>query len=826
MANKEKIIIIDDGNVDLTTHVWDDQVFCKHLIGANAVNKRQAKEIVQFIRSTIDRMDLRAITSPMVDEMVKAKLSEYGFDAREPVRLTRDMFVRNGLDLCANAKTVLERRYLKKDTDGKSQETPAQMFHRVARHIARAEKTYDENADVRKVAEQFYTLMTDFKFLPNSPTLMNAGRRLGQLAACFVLPIEDSMEGIFDSLKNAAIIHKSGGGTGFSFSRLRPKNSMVGTTGGIASGPISFMKIFNTATEQVKQGGTRRGANMAILRVDHPDIMEFIHCKATNTELNNFNISVGITEAFMQAVKADGMYDLTDPRDRRTVGTLNAREIYSALVEQAWKNGDPGIVFLDRINRDNPTPGLGEIESTNPCGEQPLLPMEACNLGSINLAKFVVSDPGEARIDFDALKETVWTAVRFLDNTIDMSRYPLEAIDEMVKGNRKIGLGIMGFADLLFQLEIPYNSDKALSVAEEVMGFIQAESHQASLALAQQRGVFPNYEKSRFGGDSRLAYRNATTTTIAPTGTLSIISNCSSGIEPLFALSFVRTVMDNDKLAEVNPHFEAVAKRQGFYSEALIEAIAGAGTIAHMEDIPDAVKQVFVTAHDISPEWHLRMQAAFQKHTDNAVSKTVNLARDATVEDVRKIYDLAWELGCKGVTIYRDGSKENQVLSFSGAKKEEDAFMIAVRKRPDTLDGFTTRVKTGLGQLYVTVTEYHGQPFEVFATIGKSGRSTTAKTEAIGRLVSLAFRSGVTVDKVVEQLKGIGGEHPVFQNGGLVLSIPDAIARVLEQRFLKNEKTKRKGGSLMGEVCPECSQTISFEEGCMTCHFCGFTKCG
>jgi ribonucleoside-diphosphate reductase alpha chain len=520
------------------------------------------------------------------------------------------------------------------------------------------------------------------------------------------------------------------------------------------------------------------------------------------------------------------MYDLTDPRDGRTVGTLNAREVYGALVEQAWKNGDPGIVFLDRINRDNPTPELGEIESTNPCGEQPLLPMEACNLGSINLAKFVVSDPGEARIDFDALKKTVWTAVRFLDNTIDMSRYPLAAIDEMVKGNRKIGLGIMGFADLLFQLEIPYNSDKALSVAEEVMGFIQAESHQASIALAEQRGVFPNYEKSRFGGDSRLAYRNATTTTIAPTGTLSIISNCSSGIEPLFALSFVRTVMDNDKLAEVNPHFEAVAKREGFYSEALIEAIAGSGTIAHMEDIPDAVKQVFVTAHDISPEWHLRMQAAFQKHTDNAVSKTVNLARDATVEDVRKIYDLAWELGCKGVTIYRDGSKENQVLSFSGAKKEEDAFMIAVRKRPDTLDGFTTRVKTGLGQLYVTVTEYHGKPFEVFATIGKSGRSTTAKTEAIGRLVSLAFRSGVTVDKVVEQLKGIGGEHPVFQNGGLVLSIPDAIARVLEQRFLKDEETKRKGGSLMGEVCPECGQTISFEEGCMTCHFCGFTKCG
>jgi ribonucleoside-diphosphate reductase alpha chain len=535
---------------------------------------------------------------------------------------------------------------------------------------------------------------------------------------------------------------------------------------------------------------------------------------------------VGITEAFMEAVKADAMYDLLDPRNRRTLGTLKAREVYSALIQQAWKNGDPGIVFLDRINRDNPTPSLGEIESTNPCGEQPLLPMEACNLGSINLSLFVVDEEGEARIDFDALKEAVWTAVRFLDNTIDMSRYPLPAIDEMVKGNRKIGLGIMGFADMLFQLSIPYNSEEALAVAEEIMGFIQAESHRASLVLAQQRGVFPNFEQSRYSDDSRQAYRNATTTTIAPTGTLSIISNCSSGIEPLFALSYVRTVMDNDRLTEVNPHFEAAAKRQGFYSEALMDAIAGTGTIAHMDEIPDKVKQVFVTAHDISPEWHLRMQAAFQKHTDNAVSKTVNLARDATVEDVQKIYDLAWKLGCKGVTIYRDGSKENQVLSFSSTKKDEDAFMTAVRKRPDTLDGFTTRVKTGLGQLYVTVTEYQGKPFEVFATIGKSGRSTTAKTEAIGRLVSLAFRSGVTVDKVVDQLMGIGGEHPVFQNGGLVLSIPDAIARVLEQRFLKDESMRKKAGSLMGEVCPECSQTISFEEGCMTCHFCGFTKCG
>jgi ribonucleoside-diphosphate reductase alpha chain len=825
MARKTKILVVEDGNVDLNTHVWDDHAFCKNLIGANAVNETQAREIAEFVRSTIDRMDLRHITPPMVDEMIKAKLAEYGMDAPGPLRLTRDMFVKNGLDLSPNARTVLERRYLKKDPDGLVRETPVKMFHRVARHIAEAEKKYDAKADVGKVAEQFYNMMTEFRFLPNSPTLMNAGRRLGQLAACFVLPIEDSMEGIFSSLKNAAIIHKSGGGTGFSFSRLRPKNSMVGTTGGVASGPVSFMKIFNTATEQVKQGGTRRGANMAILRVDHPDIMEFIHCKANNFDLNNFNISVGITAAFMAAVSDDDTYDLIDPRNGRTVETRQARDVYDALVRQAWKNGDPGIVFLDRINRDNPTPALGDIESTNPCGEQPLLPMEACNLGSINLAKFVVATADGPQVDYAALKQTVWTAVRFLDNTIDMSRYPLPEIDAMVKGNRKIGLGVMGFADLLFQLAIPYNSEAALETAEAVMSFIQDESHQASRQLAERRGVFPNHPNSRFHGDDRARYRNATTTTIAPTGTLSIISNCSSGIEPLFALSFVRTVMDNDKLVEVNPHFEAAARRQGFYSEALMAAIAEAGTIAHMDGVPDSVKQVFVTAHDISPQWHLRMQAAFQKHTDNAVSKTVNLAGDATEADVRKIYDLAWELDCKGVTIYRDGSKENQVLSFSAATKAEDAFMTAVRERPETLDGFTTRVKTGLGQLYVTVTEYQGKPFEVFATIGKSGRSTTAKTEAIGRLVSLALRSGVTADKIVNQLKGIGGEHPVFQEGGLVLSIPDAIARVLEKRYLKDGRTKRKGGSLMGEVCPECEQTISFEEGCMTCHFCGFTKC-
>ncbi|MFC1828718.1 vitamin B12-dependent ribonucleotide reductase [Thermodesulfobacteriota bacterium] len=722
-----------------------------------------------------------------------------------------------------------ERRYLRKDKRGRVVETPEQMFKRVAEHIAKAENKYGDASRKKKMDKVFYDLMTQFKFLPNSPTLMNAARRLGQLAACFVLPVEDSMDGIFDALKNAALIHKSGGGTGFSFSRLRAKKSRVGTTGGVASGPVSFMKIFNTATEQVKQGGTRRGANMSILRVDHPDIMEFIFCKKDNKELNNFNISVAVTDAFMEAVEKESTYDLLDPRNKKKVKTLNAAEVYQALVKQAWENGDPGIIFLDRTNRDNPTPSLGEIESTNPCGEQPLLPMEACNLGSINLVKFVVQKDEAHTLDYESLKEAVWWSIRFLDNTIDMSKYPLDEIDKMVKGNRKIGLGIMGFADMLYMLKIPYNSERALEIAEELMAFIQKESHEASKFLAEERGVFKNYDKSIFkdNGDSR--YRNATTTTIAPTGTLSIIAGCSSGIEPLFALSFVRRVMDNDELLEINPHFEKVARERGFYSNELMETIALKGSIHNMKEIPEDVREVFVTAHDISPEWHIRMQAAFQKYTDNAVSKTVNLPGDATVDDVSKVYNLAYELGCKGVTIYRDGSKKNQVLSLAEKTEETDAFSQAVKERPETLDGFTTKIPTGMGQLYVTVTEYNKQPFEVFATIGKSGRSTTAKTEAIGRLVSLALRSGVKVEKVVDQLQGIGGEHPVFQEGGLVLSIPDAISRVLERRYLKkgtNNAHRKYGNSLLGETCPDCGQTISFEEGCMTCHFCGFTKCG
>ncbi|MBN1932971.1 MAG: vitamin B12-dependent ribonucleotide reductase, partial [Desulfobacterales bacterium] len=781
MGCKEKVLIIEDGRFDLNNYFWDDHRFSDILVKENSIHPDQAIDISRFLRQEINKMELPTITMPIIDSIIAAKLLEYGLEKICPVRLNKSIFIKNRLGLSDNAKRVLEKRYLNKDDTGKVIETPEQMFRRVSKHIAAAEAKYGDVSSVEKMEELFYEMMIDLKFLPNSPTLMNAGYELGQLAACFVLPIEDSLEGIFDSLKHAALIHKSGGGTGFSFSRLRPKNSRVGTTGGVASGPVSFMKIFNTATEQVKQGGTRRGANMAILRMDHPDIMEFIYSKSNNEELNNFNISVGVTDEFMKAVPNGSNYDLIDPMDGRITGQLNASEVYQTLVEQAWEKGDPGIIFLDPINRDNPTPDLGEIESTNPCGEQPLLPMEACNLGSINLSKFVI-DNGEGKsIDYEGLKDIVWRSVRFLDNAIDMSKYPLSAIEEMVKGNRKIGLGIMGFADMLYQLEIPYNTDNALEVAEAVMRFIQEESHEASKSLAEERGVFENFDKSIFKDHENRQYRNATTTTIAPTGTLSIIADCSSGIEPLFALSFTRNVMDNDKLLEVNPHFEKVARERGFYSDELMDMIAHKGSIKAIKEIPEDVRRVFVTAHDVDPEWHIRMQAAFQKYTDNAVSKTVNLPRDATVDDVLKVYNLAYQLGCKGVTIYRDGSKENQVLSLSENKKHDDGFMTVVKERPETLEGFTTKMKTGMGQLYVTVTEYQGQPFEVFATIGKSGRSTTAKTEAIGRLVSLAFRSGVKVENIVEQLKGIGGEHPVFQEGGLVLSIPDAISRVLEK---------------------------------------------
>ncbi len=754
-------------------------------------------------------------------------------------------------ELNPNAKVVLERRYLRKDGQGKPYETPRELFWRVASHVAAEEAGYKNSpyhaADKTKaLAREFYDLMTSWRFLPNSPTLMNAGTELGQLAACFVLPVEDSMEGIFDAVKYAALIHKSGGGTGFSFSRLRPKDSRVGSTGGIASGPLSFLRIFNTATEQVKQGGTRRGANMGILRVDHPDILRFIRAKERQGELNNFNLSVALTEDFMRAVEKERQYDLLEPHTGKKSGSLNAREVFSLLVRKAWESGDPGIIFLDRINRDNPTPKLGDIESTNPCGEQPLLPYEACNLGSINLGVFALDKPkaGKAakkgaktrknakadRIDWDDLGRTVRLCVRFLDDVIDASAYPLPQITDMVRKNRKIGLGVMGFADLLYQLGVPYDSQEALDLGEKVMKFVQEESRAASKEMALERGPFPAYDQSVFADRNLGPYRNATTTTIAPTGTLSILAGCSSGVEPLFALSFVRNVMDNDKLVESNPYFAKALKKAKAYSASLMEEVAKKGTIQSMEHLPADLRRVFVTAMDIAPLWHLKMQAAFQKHTDNAVSKTVNLPGTATKDDIWDIYWKAYEYGCKGVTVYRDGCKDGQVLCTgeSGqARAEAEAGKAGVRvqDRPDVIFGFTQKVETGLGTLYLTINEVDGKPFEVFATIGKSGASITAKAEAIGRLVSLALRSGVEAPQIVEQLKGIGGEHPKFQKKFLCKSIPDAVAWVLEQRYMKG-KTTNGVNSLTNPTCPDCGQELVFEEGCHICKACGYTKCG
>ncbi len=594
---------------------------------------------------------------------------------RADIRKAKSMLgVEDDIKLTVNAVKVLEKRYLKKDFEGNVVETPKEMFKRVSRNIAKADSKYGaDDSKVKKTEREFYKVMTSMEFMPNSPTLMNAGRDLQQLSACFVLPIEDDMDSIFETLKSTALIHKSGGGTGFSFSRLRPAGSRVKSTSGVASGPISFMKVYNTATEVIKQGGTRRGANMAILRVDHPDILDFIVAKEREGSLNNFNISVAITEKFMEAMEKDEEYELVDPRTKETVKTLNAKRVFDLIVTMAWKNGEPGIVFLDKINEDNPTPEVGEIESTNPCGEQPLLPYESCNLGSINLSKMVSRHGEEVKIDYPKLRRTVRTAVHFLDNVIDMNNYPLERISEMTRANRKIGLGVMGFADMLIMLGVPYNSKEAARMAEEVMKFIHDEAVLMSQKLAKERGAFPNFKKSVFkGGPPR---RNSTLTTIAPTGTISIISGCSSGVEPLFAISYVRrNILDQgDELIEVNPLFEQAARRGGFYNEELMRHIAARGGIQHVEQIPESVKKVFVTSHDITPEDHVRMQASFQKHTDNAVSKTVNFPAQATTEEVEEVYVLAHKLDCKGVTIYRDQSRKEQVLNIAGEKKREGA---------------------------------------------------------------------------------------------------------------------------------------------------------
>lgn len=733
------------------------------------------------------------------------------------------------LHLSQNALTVLEKRYLKRDNQGQIIETPEEMFRRVARHIAYAELNYDPKADVNFWEEKFYQLMTSLEFLPNSPTLMNAGRELGQLSACFVIPIDDSMESIFDAVKYTALIHKSGGGTGFSFSRLRPKNDRVGSTGGIASGPVSFMRAFDTATDVIKQGGMRRGANMAILNVDHPDILDFIFAKEDPKALTNFNLSVAVTDSFMQAVENGTDYALINPRTGEIAGKLNAQEVFRKIAEMAWRTGDPGIVFIDTINRYNPTPHLGKIESTNPCGEQPLLPFESCNLGSINLAKMVKYENGNPEIDFVKLGEVIRLGVRFLDNVIDVNEFPLPQIEKMTKSSRKIGLGVMGFADMLIKLRIPYNSEEALQIAERVMRYISEEATKESVKLGIERGVFPAFKGSVYDTGNGIRPRNASRTTIAPTGTLSIIANCSSGIEPLFALSYTRHILDGAELIEVNPYFEEIAKRENFYSQELMEGLAKGKRLKDFKGIPDWVKEVFVTAHDITPEWHVKMQAAFQKYTDSAVSKTVNLPHEATVEDVAKVFLLAHKLGLKGITIYRDRSRESQVLTTGDIKEPASTTLLKPRHRPKVTKGVTERVTTGCGYIYVTVNFDEKGICEVFSSLGKAGGCASAQLEATSRLISLALRSGIDTASITKHLRGIRCPSVAWEEGRAILSCADAIASVLE-KYVKDTGTDTTENQEMTKnwagQCPECGNILIYQEGCHICPSCGYTKCG
>jgi len=736
------------------------------------------------------------------------------------------------LEFTENALRVLEKRYLQKDGDGKVTEKPEELFRRVAGTIAAAESAYGSKKDVKHWEAEFYRVMISLEFLPNSPTLMNAGRELGQLSACFVLPVKDSMESVFDAVKNTALIHKSGGGTGFSFSQLRPEGDPVGSTGGVASGPVSFMRAFDTATDVIKQGGMRRGANMAILSIDHPDIMKFITAKDDPAAFTNFNLSVAVTNEFMKAIQTGEDFDLVNPRTGDTASKLNAKEVFDIIVANAWKTGDPGVVFIDRINEHNPTPHLGKIESTNPCGEQPLLPYESCNLGSINLARMLQVVDGRTGIDYEKLAATVKTAVRFLDDVIDVNRFPIPEIADMTRKSRKIGPGVMGFADLLLQLGLPYDSEEALQTARDVMGFISSEADKSSAELGEERGIFPVFEGSIYDVPDGPKIRNASRTTIAPTGTLSIIAGCSSGIEPLFALSYVRNILDGARMVEVNPYFEEVAKREGFYSEKLMEQLATGTGLHGIEGIPDHVKQLFVTSHEISPEYHVRMQAVFQEYTDNAVSKTVNFPREATQEDIANVYMMAYEQGLKGITIYRDGSRENQPMSTGATAPETAPTRIAPRKRSKTTTGVTERVNTGCGALYVTVNSDEYGICEVFTTLGKAGGCAVAQLEATSRLISMTLRSGIDIESIIRQLRGIRCPSIAWEQGKSVLSCADAIAGVLE-KHVYGEQTEEEQESIqdyglvrnIAGQCPDCGGLLAYEEGCFKCPGCGYTKC-
>ncbi|MCA9829840.1 MAG: vitamin B12-dependent ribonucleotide reductase [Dehalococcoidia bacterium] len=785
--------------------------------------------------------------------------------------------------LSENAYVVMERRITARNDQGDSIETPDECFRRVAKNLAEAELRFGGTESDRATAEDlFYRTMASLDFLPNSPTLVNAGRELQQLSACFVLPVEDSIEGIFEAIKHTAMIHKSGGGTGFSFSRLRPANDRVQSTMGVASGPVSFMKVFDSATEAIKQGGTRRGANMGILRVDHPDIDEFIAMKADMTTLQNFNISVAITDKFMEALERGEDYELYNPKSGEVMGTRSAAALWDTLVNNAWKNGDPGMVFIDRINagRANPVPPRGPVESTNPCGEQPLYPYDSCNLGSINLGHFTKGDAGSKAVDYERLGKLIHRTVHLLDNVIEMNAYPIPEIAETSHSIRRIGLGVMGWADMLIDLRVPYDSNEALDVAREVMAFIQREADNASERLASLRGTFPEWKVSVYGpggSEGPRPMRNSTRTTIAPTGTLSIIADCSGGIEPVFSLAFIRShYLDKDdptkrtELFEVNRQFEEAGKAEGWYSEELIRFLAEGGHLAEREEVPAWVKRVFVTAHDIAPEWHVRMQSAFQEYTDNAVSKTINFPNTATVEDVRHAYALAYETGCKGITIYRDGSRDLQVLKHVAREDASDAAAAVeaaqalvlqhagpVRRRmPDERAAITHKFRVGEQEGYMTVGMFEdGTPGEVFINVSKQGSTVSGLMDTVAMLTSYALQYGVPISELASKLKNTRFE-PSGPTGNkeipLSTSIVDYVFRWLEHKF--GERTPAIQYTLIpadqvaastasdaplalipkaqdshvpsGVGCPDCGAVLFYGEGCLLCRNCGYNKCG
>jgi len=757
---------------------------------------------------------------------------------------------------------VLGERYLQKDSAGNVVETPDELCWRVSWEVAAADTLWNgTKKDMITLATEFYRLLISHEFLPNSPTLMNAGTYNNlQYSACFVLPVEDSLVGIFDSLKHQALIHQSGGGTGFSFSRLRPRGSVVGSSQGIASGPVSFMRIFDAATNEIKQGGKRRGANMGILRVDHPDIKEFIECK-NEGGITNFNISVAITDRFMKAYKKGENYDLIDPRTNEVVGQESAEEIFNQIAASAHKSGDPGVIFLDRINASagNPVPPLGPVEATNPCGEQPLYPYDSCNLGSIFLSHFIKESGNHERdIDWEKLKTVTHKAIHFMDNVIEMNPYPLAEIRQTSLGIRRIGLGVGGWADLLVDLEIPYDSEAALKLADKIMKTIEDEAVAASEELAKKRGAFPLFNQSIY--KSKTPRRNSTVTTIAPTGSISIIAGASSGVEPLFAIAYQHIVKDKHldrTLTFVNPKFESVAKNNGFWSDELREKLAEHGTVRELKEVPEKYRQVFGTAHEIDYEWHIKMQSAFQKHTENAVSKTINMVHTVTEEDIKKAYLLAWETNCRGVTVFRDGCKDVQVLNL-GTKNDEakveepDSFAWV---RPLAISGSTYKIKTPVGTAFITVNHDEKEnPIEVFINIGRAGSDVQAMAEALGRLISksLKFGSNLTAREraviIIDQLRGIGGRRSVGFGPNKILSLPDAVAVALSNHLGLTINGKSDQDSIntnghttedlpvhaslsldpdpVGDICPSCgSGALVYEEGCVKCHACGHSEC-